>query len=138
LVFGVYACSGDGSEPFDAAPTTGDWIISDQDAVDPQETNTDPRQAPSGESTDTSLASEDDLVGSADGSMEKAGCTFIQFCDAPASFSEFGINWGTVCRVETSCDKFAASTASECDSDLRALGCSRHQPAVIAYRGEVL
>jgi len=34
--------------------------------------------------------------------------------------------------------KFAPSIKGLCDADLRAIGCSRHQPAVMAYANEKL
>jgi len=76
--------------------------------------------------------------GASDGLENKSKCTYIQWCDAPASFSAYGIDWGTVCRVRTSCDKYASSIPGLCDGDLRALGCSRHSPAIIAYSNETL
>jgi hypothetical protein len=76
--------------------------------------------------------------GASGGLDDKSACTYIQWCDAPASFSAYGVDWGTVCRVRTSCNKYAPSIPGLCDGDLRALGCSRHQPAVIAYTNERL
>jgi len=49
--------------------------------------------------------------------QDKNACTYIEWCNAPASASASGYNWGTICRVRSGC----AIPNSGCTSDAYAV-----------------
>lgn len=61
----------------------------------------------------------EDSEGAPGGIHDKVDCAYVQWCNAPASASASGFDWGTVCRVRSGC-AFAVGY-DECSRDVRAI-----------------